>query len=218
MEETKRDISTDVSVTAGYNLSKEEILSKIEAILDGNDETRKRALLSLLSKKSTIRLYLPDVFTMEDIRQLCDELKRKKNRNPSIMVRKSDKKIKEYQEQACKEEKKNKQLILYGDETNNQYLDECTKTNEFCNLFSEEGTSEKFVWLKTGRLLFLFLREFYRDCTYETADTLKIKTPQIFKNVKGKDIKYTNISIKKDFKSMIEQSEIEEIVKSHQNK
>ena len=107
---------------------------------------------------------------------------------------------------------------MYGDETNNQYLDECTKTNEFCNLFSEEGTSEKFVWLKTGRLLFLFLREFYRDCTYETADTLKIKTPQIFKNVKGKDIKYTNISIKKDFKSMIEQSEIEVIVKSHQNK
>lgn len=219
MEETKRDISTDVSVAAAYNMSKEYIMRRVEEILSGDDEDAKMKLMSAVQPTTkNIQLRCPDSFTLEDISHLCDELKQQIFRTPSIIVKKTDEHLEEYMDQACRYDDKKNFLVLHGSETNNQYLDSATNTQEFCNLFSEKGTSDKFVWLKTGGLLYLFLREFYKDCTYENAGTLKIKTPQIFKNVKGKDIKYTNKSIKKDFKSMIERSEIEEIVKSHQNK
>lgn len=222
MNETKRDTSIDVSVKACYNhnTSNEYWHQKLEKFIQGGGDLDKlKALLD--NNDELVCLNCPDDFNEETIRSLCDELKQSIKRQPFLLLSEKDETFTKYKKSASRDELVGNKHRLFA-ETVNQYLHSHTNTDEFCNLF-DKGTRQAFAWLKTSAMLYFFIRAMYKDCsTKENVQSLKNKIPKVFKHydVDGKSMKYTipSGSVEKDFDYVIAKAEIEEIVRSHQNK
>ncbi len=219
MEETKRDISTDVSAMACYNNNSynEDLHQKLDEYINrGGDIDRLKALLD--NNDELVCLNCPDDFNEEKIRSLCNELKQSIKRQTFLLLSEKDENFAKYKNSAARVEDVGNKHRLFA-ETDNQYLHSHTNTDDFCNLFNK-GTTQTFAWLKTSAILYYFIRAMYKDCsTKENVQSLKTKIPKVFKknDNNGKSINYTipSGSVDKDFDYEISKAEIEDIVRTH---